>query len=192
MNLPLVLPRPADTTSSPTSPPAAAPGNGAINPDALAASERLVLAIDRADAMLARVGSDATTRRSLLAAPSSAAVGRYDLDSWVADLTVDYGMALGDIRLAPRVGLTYVDTKRDAVAENGAGAFALSIDKKRMRGLYGDVALQLSSTLDAGGTVLARERLAAAAQAPTAREPCLLAVPAEHVGLHRLRFKALK
>lgn len=103
-------------------------------------------------AMIARVGSDATTRRSLLAAPSSAAVGRYDLDSWVADLTVDYGMALGDIRLAPRVGLTYVDTKRDAVAENGAGAFALSIDKKRMRGLYGDVALQLSSTLDAGGT----------------------------------------
>lgn len=45
-------------------------------------------------------------------------------------------------------------------------------------------------TLDAGGTVLARERLAADAEASTAREPCLLAVPAEHLGLHRLRFKA--
>lgn len=103
-------------------------------------------------AMIARVGSDATTTRSLLAAPSSNAVGRYDLDSWVADLTVDYGVALGDIRFAPRVGLTYVDTKRDTVVESGAGAFALSIDEKRMRGLYGDVALQLSSTMDAGGT----------------------------------------
>ncbi|MEQ8312116.1 MAG: autotransporter domain-containing protein [Sphingopyxis sp.] len=103
-------------------------------------------------AMLARVGADATTSRSLIAAPSSAAVGRYDLDSWVADLTVDYGMMLGAIRLAPRVGLTYVDTKRDAVVESGAGAFGLAVDEKRMRGLYGDVALQLSSTLDAGGT----------------------------------------
>ena len=103
-------------------------------------------------AMIARVGSDATTTRSLLAAPSSEAVGRYDLDSWVADLTVDYGVALGDIRFEPRVGLTYVDTKRDAVVESGAGAFTLSIDEKRMRGLYGDVALQLSSTMDAGGT----------------------------------------
>jgi general secretion pathway protein L len=45
-------------------------------------------------------------------------------------------------------------------------------------------------TLDADGTVLARQRLAADAEASTAREPCLLAVPAEHVGLHRLRFKA--
>lgn len=45
-------------------------------------------------------------------------------------------------------------------------------------------------TLDAGGRILARERMAADADASVAREPCLLAVPAEHVGLHRLRFKA--
>lgn len=105
-------------------------------------------------AMLARVGSDATTSRKLLAAPSAAAVGRYDLDSWVADLTVDYGMELGSIRVAPRAGLTYVDTKRGAVAESGAGAFALSVDEKRMRGLYGDLAMQLSSTFDAGGAAI--------------------------------------
>lgn len=105
-------------------------------------------------AMLAHVGSDATTSRSLLTAPGDAAVGRYDLDSWVADLTVDYGVDLGDIRVAPRVGLTYVDTKREAVTETGAGAFALSVDEKRMRGLYGDVALQLSSTFDTGGAAV--------------------------------------
>ncbi|HWW57055.1 MAG TPA: autotransporter domain-containing protein [Sphingopyxis sp.] len=105
-------------------------------------------------AMLARVGSDATTSRSLLAAPSATAVGRYDLDSWVADLTVDYGMTVGDLRVAPRAGLTYVDTKREAVAERGAGAFALSVDEKHMRGLYADLALQLSSTIEAGGTAI--------------------------------------
>lgn len=105
-------------------------------------------------AMLAHVGSDATTNRTLLVAPDAAAVGRYGLDSWVADLTVDYGMDLGDVRVAPRAGLTYVDTKREAVAESGAGAFALSIDEKRMRGLYGDVAVQLSSTFDAGGAAI--------------------------------------
>ncbi|HZG34156.1 MAG TPA: autotransporter domain-containing protein [Sphingopyxis sp.] len=101
-------------------------------------------------AMVARVGSDAATTRSLRVS-SSPAVGRFDLDSWVADLTVDYGVSLGDVRLAPRVGLTYVDTKRDAVVESGAGAFALSVEERRMRGLYGDVAMQLSSTFDAGG-----------------------------------------
>ncbi|GAB5375988.1 MAG: type I secretion system permease/ATPase [Acuticoccus sp.] len=49
MNLPLVLPQPADT-----SPPPATPGSGAANAEALSGPERLVLAIDRADAMLAR------------------------------------------------------------------------------------------------------------------------------------------
>src|SRR5690606_29527976 len=84
-------------------------------------------------AMVAHVGSDATTTRAVLATPT-AAVGRYDLDSWVADLTIDYGMTLGGLTVAPRLGLTYVDTKREAVAESGAGAFALSVGEKRMRG----------------------------------------------------------
>lgn len=100
-------------------------------------------------AMVAHIGSEAVTSRSLLAA-SSAAVGRYDLDSWVADLTVDYGVELGALRVAPRVGLSYVDTKREEVRESGAGDFALSVDEKRMRGLYGDAALRLSSTFDMG------------------------------------------
>lgn len=104
-------------------------------------------------AMVARIGSEAVTSRSLLAA-SSAAVGRYDLDSWVADLTVDYDVELGALRVAPRVGLSYVDTKREAVRESGAGDFSLSVDEKRMRGLYGDAALRLSSTFDMGSGVI--------------------------------------
>lgn len=104
-------------------------------------------------AMIAHIGSDAVTTRQIAAA-SSAAVGRYDLNSWVADLTVDYGMAVGDVRIAPRLGLTYVSTKRDAIAESGAGDFALSVGGKRMQGLYGDASLQLSTTFETDGVLI--------------------------------------
>ncbi|MDZ3832319.1 MAG: autotransporter domain-containing protein [Sphingopyxis sp.] len=104
-------------------------------------------------AMIARVGSDAVTSRSLLVA-ASPAVGRYDLDSWVADLTIDYAQTLGAIRIAPRIGLVYADTKGGAVDERGAGAFALAVEKRQMRGLFGDMALRLSAAIPADGVTI--------------------------------------
>jgi fibronectin-binding autotransporter adhesin len=104
-------------------------------------------------AMLARISSDAETTRTLLAAPT-AAVGRYDLDSWVADLSIDYGVSLGGVEVAPRVGLTYVDTKREGVVESGAGAFGLSVDGKRLKSVYGDVAMRVSSTISSGDVAI--------------------------------------
>ncbi len=104
-------------------------------------------------AMLAWLNGDATTTRSIAAAPS-AAVGDYDLDGWVADFSVDYRFDLGRVSIAPRVGLTYVETRRDGVVETGAGAFALTVGGDRQGTLFGDGAVRVGTTLPAGGLML--------------------------------------
>lgn len=104
-------------------------------------------------AMVARIGSDALTTRSLLATPTEA-VGRYDLDSWVADFTVDYALSLGDFSISPRLGLTYLNVRRDAVIESGADAFALSVDAERKTSLYGDAAMRVAWTIPAGDVAI--------------------------------------
>lgn len=75
-------------------------------------------------------GGDASTTRAL---PGTAAgIGRYNLRSWVGDLSVGYGIALAsDWTLRPRASITYVRTTRDATDETGGSAFALSVARDR-------------------------------------------------------------
>jgi hypothetical protein len=74
-------------------------------------------------------GGEADTVRLL---PGAArASGRYDLHSWVADLSVGYALDMNaDWSLRPRVGVTYLRTTRDGVDEAG-GAFALDVARDR-------------------------------------------------------------
>jgi len=74
-------------------------------------------------------GGEADTVRLLPGAARAA--GRYDLHSWVADLSVGYALDMGtDWSLRPRVGVTYLRTTRDGVDEAG-GAFALDVARDR-------------------------------------------------------------
>ena len=74
-------------------------------------------------------GGEADTVRLLPGAARAA--GRYDLHSWVADLSVGYALDMAtDWSLRPRVGVTYLRTTRDGVDEAG-GAFALDVARDR-------------------------------------------------------------
>lgn len=75
-------------------------------------------------------GGQARTDRALPG--TRAASARYDLHSWVSDVAAHYGLDVGDgWSLRPRVGVTYVRTTRDGVAENGGSAFALTVARDR-------------------------------------------------------------
>ena len=102
-------------------------------------------------ALVAYHGGDADTTRAILAAPA-AAKAKYGLDSWVADVTARYAMDIGDgWAVAPKVGVTYVNTKRDDVVEEGAGDFALSVDGNRHTAWFADASISASAALPAGG-----------------------------------------
>ncbi|HWK41774.1 MAG TPA: autotransporter domain-containing protein [Croceibacterium sp.] len=92
-------------------------------------------------AMLAHIATEATTIRHIAAA-NATATGRYDLKSWVADVAVDYAFDLGGFNVAPKLGLTYIDTTRDGAAESGAGDFSLTVGKNSRSALYGDAAIR--------------------------------------------------
>lgn len=85
-------------------------------------------------------GGDASTTRAL---PGTAAgVGRYDLHSWVGDISVGYGIAVAsDWTLRPRAGITYARTTRDATDETGGSAFALSVARDRHVAGFADAGL---------------------------------------------------
>ncbi|MCP8890978.1 autotransporter outer membrane beta-barrel domain-containing protein [Sphingomonas faeni] len=87
-------------------------------------------------------GGKASTTRAL---PGTAAgVGRYDLHSWVGDLSIGYGIALAsDWTLRPRAGITYVRTTRDATDETGGSAFALTVARDRHVAGFADAGLFL-------------------------------------------------
>ncbi|MBW6525083.1 autotransporter outer membrane beta-barrel domain-containing protein [Sphingomonas sp. RHCKR47] len=88
-------------------------------------------------------GGQADTVRALPGAARAA--GRYDLHSWVGDLSVSYAIDMAaDWSLRPRAGVTYLRTTRDGVAEAG-GAFALNVARDR----------HVSGFVD-GGVTLAR------------------------------------
>jgi uncharacterized protein with beta-barrel porin domain len=72
--------------------------------------------------------ADADTRRALPGA--SSATGRYDLESWISDVSVHYALAMGDWALRPRAGLTYLRTSRDRLVEVG-GPLALTVARDR-------------------------------------------------------------
>ncbi|HEX8421603.1 MAG TPA: autotransporter outer membrane beta-barrel domain-containing protein [Sphingomonas sp.] len=70
-------------------------------------------------------GAKADTRRALPGATN--AIGRYDLDSWVSDVSVHYTLDMGgDWTLRPRAGVTYLRTTRERVVEAG-GPLALTV-----------------------------------------------------------------
>jgi len=73
-------------------------------------------------------GGDAHTTRALPGA--GPARGRYDLHSWVADLSLGYGLDMGEWTLRPKAGVTYLRTTRDGLVEQG-GPFALTVARDR-------------------------------------------------------------
>jgi outer membrane autotransporter protein len=76
---------------------------------------------------------DGGTARTARALPGTAsASGRYDLHSLVSDVSVSHDLEMGsDWALRPRVGVTYVRTTRDGVAETGGSPFALAVARDR-------------------------------------------------------------
>lgn len=113
----------------------------------------------QADAMLGRLGihglfaytsGEATTVRNLDVS-ASAASSDYDLKSWVGDFTVDYSVDLAPFTLTPKLGVTYVKTRRDGVVEEGAGAFALAVEGGSKSGWFGDAAVAFSGATEIGG-----------------------------------------
>lgn len=74
-------------------------------------------------------GAKATTSRVL---PVGSASGRYHLHGLVGDLTASYEVALpGDWAIKPQLGVTYLRTTRDGVAEAGGSPFALTVARDR-------------------------------------------------------------
>jgi uncharacterized protein with beta-barrel porin domain len=99
--------------------------------------------------------AQADTSRQLSASQSTAR-GRYDLESWIADVTIDRQVALGEaLVLAPKVGLTYVRTKRDQVTETGASAFGLSVEGATEETLFADAGLTATTRTTIAGMSLA-------------------------------------
>jgi hypothetical protein len=98
-------------------------------------------------------GGKADTARAL---PGAArANGRYDLHSWVGDLSVSYALDMNtEWSLRPRAGVTYLRTTRDGVDEAG-GAFALDVARDR----------HVSGFVD-GGVTLTRSDASAAPLRP--------------------------
>ena len=84
-------------------------------------------------------GGQATTTRVL---PIGSASGNYDLHSWVGDLQASYEAGLpGDWAVKPQVGVTYLRTTRDGVAETGGSPFALTVARDRHVAGFADAAL---------------------------------------------------
>lgn len=110
-------------------------------------------------------GGAARTERALPGAVRRA-IGRYDLNSWVADVTVSYALEMGgEWALKPKLGVTYIRTTRDGVAEAGGSAFALGVARDRHvagfvdggvtfgRSVASDAAFRPSITLGARGQI---------------------------------------
>ncbi len=88
-------------------------------------------------------GGKARTDRALPGAAS--ANGRYDLHSWVSDVSVSYEFAMAsDWTLRPRAGVTYVRTTRDGVAETGGSPFALTVARDRHVAGFADAGLSFA------------------------------------------------
>lgn len=87
-------------------------------------------------------GSKVRTERALPGA--GAAQGRYDLNSWVSDVSVSYAAEMaGDWALRPHAGITYVRTDRDGLTETGGSPFALTVARDRHVAGFADAGLYL-------------------------------------------------
>ncbi|MBJ6123254.1 autotransporter outer membrane beta-barrel domain-containing protein [Sphingomonas mollis] len=98
-------------------------------------------------------GGDARTERALPGtASATGATGRYDLHSWVSDVSVSYATDMaGDWTLEPKLGVTYVRTTRDGLGEAGGSPFALTVARDRHAAGFADAGVSLgrSDALDA-------------------------------------------
>lgn len=87
-------------------------------------------------------GGDARTKRALPNGDSASA--RYDLRSWVGDLTFGYAVPTSDDwAVMPKIGVTYVRTIRDRVAETGS-VFALAVARDKHEAIFGDAGLRFA------------------------------------------------
>ncbi|WP_166745645.1 autotransporter outer membrane beta-barrel domain-containing protein, partial [Sphingomonas naasensis] len=97
-------------------------------------------------ALVAYDASHAKTRRT---APTGDAItARYGTGGIIGDLSIGYGVDAGALTVTPRVGVTYLQGKRDAFAERTA-PFGLTVDRDSAGMLYGDTAVAVS--FDLGG-----------------------------------------
>lgn len=87
--------------------------------------------------------SKAKTERTV---PDGSARSRYNMGGLVADLSAGYQVALGSLRIAPRVGLSFVQGRSGALTERGSD-FALAFDSRNSDALFGDAALAVSFDL---------------------------------------------
>lgn len=100
-------------------------------------------------AMAAHDAADADTRR--VAPAGASASSAYELKSWVADVNLAYSAKLNaDWVVQPRIGASYVRTSRDAVTEQGGGAFALTVQARKESTWFVDGQVELIGGQDAG------------------------------------------
>lgn len=90
--------------------------------------------------------SEARTQRTMAATPDFAR-GRYDLDTWTVDVSVDYPMSLGGFSVIPTAGVTWISSERDAVSETNGGAFALTVDSDRKDGWFADAGIKVTTAM---------------------------------------------
>jgi fibronectin-binding autotransporter adhesin len=89
--------------------------------------------------------SRAETRRIV---PGGNAHSRYDMGGLLVDVSADYQVALGSLRIAPRVGLSFVQGRREQATERGSD-FAMTALGHKSDAFFGDAALAVS--YDLGG-----------------------------------------
>lgn len=78
-------------------------------------------------------------------------LGRYDLQTWTADASVSAPVVAGGVTFAPTLGLTWIETDRDAVEEITGGDFALSVEAGRRSGWFADAGIRVSGETALGG-----------------------------------------
>ena len=102
-------------------------------------------------ATIAYDGGSATTRRVV---PGGTTSGTYDLHGWMADVSADYALALGDAwELRPSVGVTAIRVTREALSETSIGAYRLDVAEKRDHATFIDGGLTLVGGQDQGATL---------------------------------------
>lgn len=95
--------------------------------------------------------SQARTSRTLPVGTSS---GRYDLHSWAIDATVARELVLaGGWAVRPELGISYVRTVRDRVAETGGSPFALTLGSDRHVAGFGDGAVSFGRSAESAAAV---------------------------------------
>lgn len=95
-------------------------------------------------ALIAWDGSSATTRRTLT--NGTQAKGHYRMRGWTIDASASYGFEFQHgWWVHPRIGATYISSKRGATSESGAGAFDLNVAADRTDAGFVDGAIRFET-----------------------------------------------